>query len=58
MPRLRIRLPITVDVTEEELTAIDSVRELVSKAKSVGLVDACSDAVKTVRKAVERRRRR
>jgi len=62
MPRLRVRIPVSIPVEEEDLDVLRAVGRLVGAARESGLVDALKNFVDTADRAEatkrERRRRR
>jgi hypothetical protein len=45
VPKLRVRLPIEIEVTPEELDALSAVGDAIVKAKDSGLAEAISKAI-------------
>lgn len=58
MPRLRFRLPIEFEVTDEELDAVEAVGNVVTKAREAGLPQALSEVIKKTAAAARSVRRR
>jgi hypothetical protein len=57
MPRVRVSLPVEIEVTDEELRAGKAVLDVVTKVRASGLSEALASAVDATRKAVRARRR-
>jgi hypothetical protein len=57
MPRVKVRVPVEIEVTDEELQAGRAVLEVVDKVRRAGLPDALAEAVRSTRAAFRRRRR-
>lgn len=62
MPRLRVHIPVSVDVGPETVDAVGKVGEFVRRARESGVGELLADAVKAsagaVRASARRRRRR
>jgi len=58
VPRLRFRLPIELEVTDEELDAVQAVGNVVSRAREAGLPEALSEVLRKSAAAVRSVRRR
>jgi hypothetical protein len=58
MPRLRIRIPLDIDVEKETLDAVGALGEVIAKAQKAGLPDALARVVSSTRDAMTARRRR
>lgn len=58
MRRLCIRVPVTVEVTDEEAEALDAIGRVAGVAKDSGILGAIVEAVRKTGKAVESRKRR
>ena len=58
MPKLRIRVPVVVDVEPEDLEVLAAVGKVVQRARSSGLVDALRELVSIGDRALTTKRRR
>jgi hypothetical protein len=58
MRRLCIRLPVTVEVTDEEADALDAIGRAANIAKESGIMGALVEAVRKTGKAAASRKRR
>lgn len=53
MPKMRFRVPVEIEVTEEEAQAARSIGEAVQKVRDSGAVQALSEAFAKTRDAVQ-----
>lgn len=53
MPKVRVRVPVDIELTDEQLEAASSVLEVVAKARDSGLAESVSKAFGKTRTAVE-----
>lgn len=58
MPKVRVRIPVDVPVSDQELEALASLGKLFRVATENGLLDAVRDFAKKADRAIEPRRRR
>jgi len=58
MPKLRVRIPVEVPVTEEDLAALGALGRVVKVARESGLLDAMREFVEKADASVTTRRRR
>ena len=58
MRRIRVKVPVEVDLSDEAADVVASGVELVKRARSSGVADAVQDLFTAVSRATKRRRRR
>ena len=57
MPRLRFQLPISVEISKEDLRAVERAVDVAKKVKGAGLVESLRELGNAARDALDKRQR-